>query len=308
MLSARDLDTYDRCERRYAYERDWEPLILSPMGLLYRAFEGALPEIQPEESAKSIALKLAAKMEIRTTALEPYAVANHIGALAGILATYIRAKLGMLMPSPVTESLDGYEWKPGTFEDSSGLRHRFVLVDHWDDDRLSSEAHSWATIGELAATGRPLTLHAIVVGASRGGRRHSPWTKGYLHPANRQLRFGRRKSKQSGFNGEWLETWREASNVGVQDWIRVMQEDGVLADLVVSRPIKMNPTDIRLEAARADIVRLLPKMASEQVSSPMRRSSCDEVGRGPCPFQPICYAPTETTPEMLPHLYRKRSL
>ncbi len=311
MLSAYDLDCFDRCERRYAFERDWAPMIISPTSLLYQSFEGSLSSsTPPDDHAKSLALKIAGKMDLKTTALEPYAVATHIGSLAGILATFIRAKLGILMPAPVSTSPDGYEWKPGTFEDSSGLRHRFVLVDHWDDDRLTSEAHSWLTIGELAASGRPLTLHALVIGASRQGRRHSPWTKGFLHPANRQLRFGRRRKggKQSGLSGEWVETWRESyPQCSTQEWLRVMQEDQVLKDLVVSRPIKLDSTDIRLLAAQKEIVVLQSEMANAKTDAPMRRSSCDEVGRGACPFQPICYSPYEITPADLPHLYQARN-
>ena len=301
------LDSYDRCERRYAFERDWEPKIISPTGLLYRAFEGALPEAQPDETAKSLALKIAGKMELKTTALQPYDVALHMGWLAGILATFVRSKLGMVMPAPVTQSPDGYDWQPGTFEDATGLRHRFVLVDHWDDDRLSSEAHSWATIGELAASGRPLTLHALVVGPNRSGRRHSPWTKGLLHPLNRSLRFGRRKGgKQNGFSGDWLEVWRESSQVSTETWIQTMQSDGVLPELVISRAIKMNLGDPRLLAAQHDIVSLSALLPNASTKAPMRRSSCDETGRGPCPFQGVCYSPVEITPADLPNLYSPR--
>jgi hypothetical protein len=307
-LSSRDLDIWDRCERRYAYERDWEPRTISPLGLLYKAMEGALPESIPEETAKSLALKIASKMELQVTALEPYAVATHVGWLAGIISTFIRAKLGILMPAPSNER-DGYEWTPGTFEDASGLRHRFVLVDHWDDDRLSAEAHSWATIGELAATGRPLTLHAIVIGAHRGGRRHSAWSKGYLHPQNHSLRFARRKGgKHAGLTGDWQEIWREKMpQVSTEKWIQGMQEDGVLVELVISRPVKLDTSDRRLLAAQREIVQIQKDMEAATVEAPMRRSSCDETGRGPCPFQPICYSPVEVTPADLPHLFSPRS-
>jgi hypothetical protein len=306
-LSARQLDIFDRCERRYAFERDWEPRSISPLGLLYRALEGALPESSPEEAAKSLALKIASKMELQVTALEPYQVATHVGWLAGIIATFIRSKIGVLMPASTSEQ-DGYEWTPGTFEDTSGLRHRFVLVDHWDDDRLSAEAHSWFTIGELAATGKSLTLHAIVIGAHRGGRRHSAWAKGYLHPVNKTLRFGARKGgKHKGLSGDWQETWREKMpQVCTENWLLGMQQDGVLEDLVISRPIKLDVADRRLLAAKSEIVQIQKGMEVATTDYPMRRSSCDETGRGPCPFQPLCYSPIEITPEDLPHLFRRR--
>ena len=108
-------DIYDRCERRYAYELEWESKIISPLGLLYRSLEGSLPEALPEEAAKSIALKVMSTMELQVTALDPYAVATHVDFLAGIIATFIRAKLGALMPAPKNQQ-DGYEWTPGTFD------------------------------------------------------------------------------------------------------------------------------------------------------------------------------------------------
>jgi hypothetical protein len=38
----------------------------------------------------------------------------------------------------------------------------------------------------------------------------------------------------------------------------------------------------------------------------MRRSSCDELGRGSCPFGNLCYAPIEVIPNDFPHLYRRK--
>ena len=306
-LSSRDLDIWDRCERRYAFERYWEPKVLSPLGLLYRALEGALPESNPEETAKSLAMKIASKMELQVTALDPYQVATHVGWLAGIIAAYLQAKLGKLQPAPLVKQ-KSYEWTPGTFEDSTGILHRFVLVDHWSDDRLSAEAHSWATIGELAATGRPLTMHAIVIGAHRGGRRHSAWSKGYLHPVNKTLRFAARKNaKHAGLSGDWSVIWREKiPQTSTEQWLAIMAEDGVLAELVFTRFVKLNPDDRRLLAAKQEIVQIQKAMRDATTKAPMRRSSCDEMGRGPCPFQAVCYSPIEITPAELPHLFRKR--
>jgi hypothetical protein len=309
-LSSLDLDTYDRCERRYAFEREWVPKSISPLGLLYRSLEGSLSEPVPEDSAKSLALKISSKMELQTTSLEPYAVTTHVGFLAGIIATFIHSKIGVLMPSPVTTTKQ-YEWTPRTFEDSCGLRHRFVLVDHWDDDRLSAEAHSWLTIGELAATDRPLTLHAIVIGSHRGGRRHSPWAKGYFHPQNGSLRFAKRKGgregKNAGLVGGWNEVWREKSvQYSTQAWMQQMQEDGVLEDLVITRPIKLDVSDRRLLAAKSDLVQIQGLMKKATSCMPMRRSSCDETGRGPCPHQMICYSPIPMTHAELPRLFDRK--
>ena len=85
-LSARGLDTFDRCERRYAFELRWAPRILSPTTLLHRAFDAALGSPDPEGAARAEALRLASTHDILTTALDAYTVATHLGALAGIRA------------------------------------------------------------------------------------------------------------------------------------------------------------------------------------------------------------------------------
>ena len=309
ILSPQILDTWDRCQRRFAFERDWETRAISGLGLCYRALEGALSEPIPEEAAKSIALKLASQMELRVSSPSTYDAIEHYGGLAGIIAVFIRGKLGILMRSPVNQQ-DGYEWHPATFEDSSGLRHRFALVDHWDDDRLSAEAHSWRTIGELAATGRPLTLHAIVIGVHRAGRRHSPWTRGYLHPLSKKLRFSKQTRNQGShreFGGQWTIMWRDNyPNCSTESWLLQMQEDDVIRDLVISRPVKLDPSDRRLLAAKREIVQIQQQMEKATVNEPMRRSSCDETGRGPCPFAACCYSSMEITPGALPHLYVRK--
>ena len=42
IVSARLFDVFDRCGRRLAFERDYEPRTISPLGLLYGALEAAL--------------------------------------------------------------------------------------------------------------------------------------------------------------------------------------------------------------------------------------------------------------------------
>lgn len=315
ILSSVALDTYDRCERRYAQECRWEPLTLSPLALCYRCMESALvsDDPDPEEIAKSLAIRLVGKYEIPVTALDSYTVALHHGWLAGIIAVALRSRLGKLT-RPDPQETDDYEWRPQTFADIDGNRHRIVLCSTWDEDRLASEAHSWNTIGELAATGLPLTIHAIIIGAHRHGRRHSAWTKGFLHPVNKSLRFGRRKGlanygwnggKHSGFTEGWTEVWRENKpELSTAAWLNTMIQDGMMKELIISREVRLDEGDARLQAARREMVELMGRMQDATPEEPMRRSSCDEVGRGPCPFQIVCYAKTPVTPADFPHLFR----
>ena len=194
------------------------------------------------------------------------------------------------------------------FETESGDRHRIELVSHLDDDRLRATAHSWRVIGELAALEAPLTLTNVIIGAHRGGRRHSEWTKGLLHPANHQLRFARRNQKNTGFNEHWEKVWREhQSQISTETWLRAMKADGVMDSLILSREIAYNPKDNRMIAARREMAYLAIAMEGSYERAPMRRSSCDETGKGACVWQNVCYSTTEATPEDFPHLYQIRA-
>jgi hypothetical protein len=302
-LSAQMLDTYDRCERRYAYSQNYEPKSISPLGLIYIALEAGIQSDDPEQTAKDATMEAAQNFELQLTDLNAFTVIRHCGYLAGIIAFALREKLGILSAVDQTET-DEFTWESGLWEAESGTRHRIELISHFDDDRLRSAAHSWMVIGELAALEAPLHLTQVVIGAHRGGRRHSAWSKAFLHPQNHGLRFGRRQSKQSGFSDGWEEVWREhRAEISTAKWINQMRVDGVLDGLIFSRKIAYRPEDNRMKAARQEMVEIAFNMRGASETSPMRRSSCDETGRGACPYQPVCYSPIETSPDRLVHLY-----
>lgn len=305
-LSAELLDTWDRCERRFAFQQKYESVAISPLGLLYSALEAAIVSDDPEQSAKDACMEIAAKSELQLTELNSFSVIRHVGLLAGLIGLALRHKLGKLEPRG-TVRCDDYDWDSALFTSADGTNHRIVLTSHWDDDRLRSYAHSWGTIGELAALQENLTLTAIVIGAQRGGRRHSAWTKGFLHPVNHALRFARRQQQGSGFNEGWEEVWREhRSEISTDKWIAQMQQDGILDTLISSRAIAYKDDDNRMISARREIVQISYEMEGASESAPMRRSSCDETGRGACPYQPVCYSPISIEPSSLANLYRYR--
>lgn len=314
--SARDFDTFDRCERRYAFERRWAPRILSTTALLHRSFDAALGSPDPEGAARAEALRLASTHDILTTALDPYASALHLGALAGIVAYHLNTLHGKLRRALAPEA-ERWHWDSGVWQDSAGGLHRFALVDHWDEDRLASEAHSWATVAELVVLRQPLQLHGVVVGPARGGRRHSPWTKGLIHPMTRGtvkqvsslgLRFAPRgKNKTAGFTDAWTSVWREIrTDISTAHWLEAMARDRVLDDLVATRTVRFAAGDARLAAAERDMTGLRERMAAAATDAPMRRTACDALGRGACPFQSVCYAAKAIQPGDLPLLYRER--
>jgi len=300
-LSARILDEYDRCQRRYAFSQKYDSRLISPLGVLYEAVESALVSDDPEETAKHATMEAAASHQLILSDLNSFMTIRHTGFLAGIIALALRERLGPLIRVESTS-----DWESSLFETESGTRHRIELVSHFDDDRLRSAAHSWRVIGELVALEAPLTLTAVVIGPQRGGRRHSEWSKGLMHPQNRALRFAPRQHKAAGLTAGWTKVWREQESVPTARWLAQMRQDAVLDQLIVSREIMYRETDARMVAAKREMAILAAEMqeAAKQYH-PMRRSSCDEFGG--CPFQAICYSPNGQRPEDFPGLYSIRA-
>ena len=302
-MNAQDFDTFDRCPRRFAFEREYEPSTISALGLLYAAVEGSMTAVDPIQGAKDAIMERTARLDISAGELSPISVVRHVEATAEVIALALREKLGRAKRVEDV-ALGNYSWQSNLF-DCKGL-HRIVLASHMDDDTLRSFAHSWGTIGELAALERPITLTIVLVGAQRGGRRHSHWSKGFQHPVQRSaLRFAAR-SKDDGFTKGWKQIWREQTDIKAETWLNRMESDEVLSDLIVSRKIQYNAEDARMIQARKDMLTITESMQEASTEAPMRRSSCDELGRGPCPWQSVCYSPQTVSPAEMPHLFRAR--
>lgn len=306
ILTAQLYDTFDRCHRRLAYERTHEPLTISPLGLLYAAVERSLMALDAIQGVKDAVANVTSRLEVNSGDLSPISSVRHVQAMGEVIALALREKLGQAtIPAPVP--LESHEWQPGLF-DFKGSLHRIVLASHLDDDSLRSFAHAWQTIGELAAMERPIFLTIVVIGAQRGGRRHSHWTKAFQHPIQKSaLRFAPRK-KNDEFTANWKPIWREQSNISAETWLERMKSDEVIGDLIVSRKINYDGEDQRMIQAKKDMLEIAEQMETARTDAPMRRSSCDEIGRGACPFQACCYSPDGITPMDLPHLFRRKPL
>lgn len=300
-ISARILDSHDRCERRYAFEQRYDSKMLSPLRVIYLGLEAALVSPEPEQAAQDAIMRELSTHEIDAGESNKFMVVRHCGFLAGIVAVALRERLGMLKRVESTA-----DWQSSLFETESGARHRIELVSHFDDDRLRACAHSWRVIGELAALEAPLTLTAVVIGPQRTGRRHSEWTKAFRHPANRALRFAPRSAKKAGFSDGWLKVWRDTENIPTDRWLEQMNQDGVMDSLIVSREIAYKPNDNRMIEAKRNMVEIAETMKLARTDSPMRRSSCDDWGG--CPWQTCCYSPTPAGPEAFPHLYQIKAV
>jgi hypothetical protein len=300
-LSAELLDRWDRCERRFAFSQRYEPKMITALGILYAALDAALVSPDPEQAAKDTAMRLASRKAMVLTEINKFTTVRHVESLAAIISVALRRRLGEL--EKVQYWTDGeIGWDSALYRDKDGNLHRIELVAHFDDDRLRSCAHSWRVIGEMAALRSPIVLTMVVIGTQRGGRRHSPWTKGLLHPVNKALRFAPRNAKKAGFGDTWNQVWREQKlEIPTELWLGQMHKDGVLDDLIVSRRVGYKPEDHRMVAAREEMIQISESMSSASESAPMRRSSCDEWGG--CPFSPVCYSITQKSPDDFPNLY-----
>ena len=304
ILEPRIFDTFDRCPRRYALERTHEPRSISGLGLMYAGVEGGVVAPDPGEGAKDAVRAVTAVKDVDAGPLAAISAVRHVGLMAEVIALALRRKLGpMARLDPVP--MGKHQWHSGLFETRSAILHRFVLVSHIDDDVLRGFAHSWGTVGELAALGRDVTLTFIAIGAQRGGRRHGAWSKCFRHPVQKtMLRFGRRKGS-NGFTSGWVDVWREMTDIAADRWLDQMQADDVIGDLIQSRTVPYRKDDARIAQAKTDMFTILPAMESASVDSPMRRSSCDDPIKGACVWQALCWSPTEVEVEDLGHLYRR---
>jgi hypothetical protein len=304
ILSAARYDVHDRCPRRYALEITHEPRSISGLGLMYAGVEGGVVAPDPGEGAKDAVRAVTAVKDVDAGPLAAISAVRHVGLMAEVISLALRRKLGPMSRLQDVE-FGKHQWHSSMFETRSAILHRFVLVSHIDDDVLRGFAHSWGTVGELAALGRDVTLTFIAIGAQRGGRRHGAWSKCFQHPVQKtMLRFGRRKGS-NGFTDGWKEIWREQTDIAAARWLDQMQADDVLTDLIQSRTVPYRKDDARIAQAKSDMLTILPAMESASVDSPMRRSSCDDPIKGACPWQALCWSPSEVEVEDLGHLYRR---
>ena len=305
ILSSRLFDTFDRCPRRYALERTHEPRSISGLGLMYAGVEGGVVAPDPGEGAKDAVRAVTAVKDVDAGPLAAISAVRHVGLMAEVIALALRRKLGpMARIAPVP--MGKHQWHSGLFETRSAILHRFVLVSHIDDDVLRGFAHSWGTVGELAALGRDVTLTFIAIGAQRGGRRHGAWSKCFQHPVQKtMLRFGRRKGS-NGFTDGWKDIWREQTDIAAARWLDQMQADDVLTDLIQSRTVPYRKDDARIAQAKSRTcsrffrrwsrLRWTPRCGAQVATIP---------SKGVCPWQAAVLESVSGGIEELGHLYRE---
>jgi hypothetical protein len=291
MSTARLLSRYETCARAGYWARSWERQKLDGTEILQAALSVGLTEterVDIGELAGETVLEIAADRGLLTSVNQVYDAAIHHAALADILTQVVR-RPGNPAWRPAEPILGS--WTPSCYIDPSGghLR-RIVLVSQWNDERHASEARSWESLGEISHFKLPMQQVVLVLGQHRDGKRHGPFSKGYLHPQGSELRF-RRKGKRSTstFNANWSQIWREdvGGHIGVERWLQAMLEDDMLRDVsfTVELPV---PSERDMQAVRDMAERKLEALSKISELPDANLSTC--FWPVPCVFQPECHA------------------
>lgn len=223
-----------------------------------------------------------------------YPSAIHHACLADILVSATR-KPGdspWVVPEPLID------WKPSAMMDRDGSRLRqFLAVSYWNEDRQRSAIQSWSVIGEVCMYDMPMQLVVAVIGNMREGRRPSPWTRGYLHPSHKGLRFRRRgKNAADGFNERWLHIWREDHDeITRETWIQRMAEDSILQEQMFVVDVEV-PQTVDRDRIRSMAQRQGSEVRSmESLPDPVLSICNDPIH--PCAFRCCCWSQPESKPE-----------
>jgi len=296
--TANILTDYETCERKGTWSLDWESIKLHPTEMLYRAQRSALMQDEREDAAEYAGeqvIGMAAERGADTKVHNVYDSMMSHACLADILTAHLRKDGEAPWRLPGTTMIGNHVWEPEAFLRGNRLT-RIIMVDHWSDDRHLSEYRSWKTLGEVVAYQMPMIEIVMVLGASRGGKRHSPWTKGLLHPKNRKLRFRKKEAKSiSGFTGSWIPVWREErQEISRERWLEALEEDDVLRDICFAVDIPV-PSPEMQKRVKDIAERTLDKLMSSTELAESKLSVCDSPR--PCQFHFCCHGKTPSVPD-----------
>lgn len=214
--------------------------------------------------------------------------------LSTIIAALAKAPLLVTKMAHDERIATGVNWRFASRADDSGMLHRWITVDTWTNDDLARELHAWRTIGDIAVAAAPMTLHVIVIGRTRDGRRASAWARGFRHPTipNFKMRFAAK-------GGKPLKGWTpfyfaDDVTANADDWVDQMITEGVAERLVhhvsvrMPSPAVIADTKAQIIAEAADMQDAIEDARSPWSAMPMTRAACDGPFV-PCPFQWVCY-------------------
>jgi len=304
ILSAADLDSFQKCPRRWKIQQSEESR-WNPKALFDATFRQAVfalsnggDKAKVTSNAITTFLEKCAKPGLDTSH-DPYTLAHD---WVAVLQTSIEAisrtvlltlKPGITVPLSAKTELNGttrnyaeLAWRCSSFEDDSGMLHRWASVSKIDADSITRELHSWAVFGDCSAVGAPMTLHLIEVGQQRNGHQHTHWCRSWRHPAIAG-RFAFQQKDGTALKGEWKPVWFQDSKNEPRVWVDLMQRDNVnlIRHLQVKQPTNEQAATLFREQVILEAERM--RSAPEWQQIPMTRTACDfpQV----CAWQALCY-------------------
>ena len=257
MNSPQLLSSFEHCDRKGFWDRDWERAKIDFHELLMAGITEGLTTTRQDlgTAAGEAVIGIASEREILTKEHNVYDLCVHHASIADLVSTALRKPSDAPWGFPEPQTLpNGVLWHSGAFLSPDGTKlRRIVLATNWSDERHWSEARSYFSLAESCIYGLPLQQAVIVRGASRDGKRHGYWSKGLRHPANRKLRF--RKKSEGKFKDSWATIFREDHDeISTLEWLDALYSDGVFSDICFSVEIP-----IPEKAARQKIVDLAAK-------------------------------------------------
>lgn len=297
--TAESITNLESCLRRALWAESFEPQQLHPTVILRKAiYEGLLTERDDcGEAAGEHVMELAGDrgFDIDTSVVHVslYDTALHYAALADIIVTHLRDNGGKWSrPEPC----DGHI--PDCLRDPNGTLKRIILPSRWDEERQAQELHSWFNFAEMVAYRERMTMEVVILGQSRKARRHSAWSRGHLHPRNRQLRFKRNAhygQRDKPFGENWIPVWREDHDqLTREQWLEAMEADAMFEDLHLSIPIVL-PGAANMQRLRDLIARKTERLEKLKGLPEPSYSACHNP-INPCQFQGCCLETPESKP------------
>jgi hypothetical protein len=298
-IDAHDLALLQLCPRQWLLDRSYRPLRWQPRRLanaiLWQgvlAMAGGTPAEEAAAEARSQFLQSAANPGLDITT-DPFAAAREWCAmLDSLLRSIAREGVPSLQPLPPVRLTSQLEWQPLAQSDGQTL-HRWLMIDRWGEDDLSRELHSWKTLGDIATTRLPMTIHVLEIGRMWNGRRSSPWTRGWKHPTMPSLPM-RFKGKTKNAFKSWKPVYLAGGRVDADDWVEQLWTEGAAQELMKRIEVRA-PSDAQAAQVVRDILmeasrmRVLEEERTHWSALPMSRGACDLWQA--CPFQSVCYSP-----------------
>lgn len=294
MLDAPSLTTFQRCRRWYLFRSEylperWLPKILFDSCLREAVFllsNGEDPK-KAADTANARFMRIAADSGLDVVGVNPYRIAQDYCAM---LDTITRALSKTQLMCVRVDPQSPQSWSLSCWIDDTGTLHRWITVSRWDEDAMAREAHSWATVGDMAIADSPMILHVIEIGQQRNGRHGAAWSRAYKHPSLHNLKHHFRRRDGKSFQG-WDSVYlADDSRHDADAWVNQAWEEGALEPLI--HEIRFKPLS---ESARSETLVQIEQITEEikeldgkgWKDLPMSRPACD--GFPPCPFSFVCY-------------------